>query len=452
MVRLRNIFAHIRAQLWLLPAVMSVGAALLAYGALTWGGLVQDLAGDSAWWLYSGDASTARNLLAAFLSGLITMTSLVVSVTIVILTTAAGQLGPRLIAYFMADRHIQFVLGLFLGTTLYVVIVMRTLNDELGDEGIPHAAVTVASLMTIACLFALLFYVHKIARSVIADNLVEEVCGSLLGDIREILNEEAGDDEPAPVSMGDRQCSSVSLGRAGYIQLIDYEQLVQLACKRDVIIRLNVRAGHFVLVNGPHVEVWNGAEGGESFADEIRKTAVIGSTRTSAQDLEYGLRQLVEIGLRSLSPGINDPFTAAAVIDRMGSALEVIFERQLPPRFLADDSGKVRVIADRSDLAGLIGAAFNQMRQAGAGQPAIIIALAETLRRLAPSARQMARQALLEQLQRLEQTAATSQFGAADTADVRAAIDEARRVIISHPPVTATVRRSGSTSSQRRSI
>ncbi|MDP2356190.1 MAG: DUF2254 domain-containing protein [Beijerinckiaceae bacterium] len=440
MVRLRNIVAHIRAQLWLLPALMAVGAALLAYVALSYGGVVRDLAGDSAWWLYSGDASTARNLLAAFLSGLITMTSLVVSVTIVILTTAASQLGPRLIAYFMGDRQIQFVLGLFLGTTLYVVIVMRTLNDELGDEGIPHAAVTVASLMTIACVFALLFYVHKIARSVIADNLVEQVCESLLTDIRDILDEEAGDDDPEPVSMGDRQCSSISLGRAGYIQLIDYEQLVKLASKHDVIIRLNVRAGHFVLANGTHVEVWDGAEGGETLADEIRKTAVIGSTRTSAQDLEHGLRQLVEIGLRSLSPGINDPFTAATVIDRIGSTLENIFERRLPPHFLADEAGEVRVIADRSDLTGLIGAAFNQIRQAGAGQPAIILALAETLRRLAPSAHQMARQALLDQLQRLEQTAATSQFGAADTADVRAAIDESRRVIISHPHVTAPVR------------
>jgi uncharacterized membrane protein len=89
MVRLRNFFALIRAQLWLVPALMTAAAALLAYVTLMFGGAVQTLAGGSSWWLYSGDASTARDLLSGFLSGLITMTSLVVSLTVVILTTAA---------------------------------------------------------------------------------------------------------------------------------------------------------------------------------------------------------------------------------------------------------------------------------------------------------------------------------------------------------------------------
>lgn len=427
MARLRNIFAHFRAQLWLVPAIMSLGAVLLAYSAATYGGVVRTFAGDSAWWLYSGDASTARDLLTAFLSGLITMTSLVVSVTVVILTTAASQLGPQLITYFMRDRQIQFVLGLFLGTTLYVVIVIRTLNDALGAEGIPHVAVTVASLLTVACLLALLLYVHKIARSVIADNLVEEVSQSLHSDIRSILQDEAAKNDAPSIALNEQTCLSASLGRVGYIQLIDYASLVRLAHRHDAIIRLNVRAGDFVLGDGQHIDVWNGPEDNETFLDSIRASAVIGANRTSAQDLELGLRQLVEIGLRSLSPGINDPFTAEAVIDRIGSALEAIFARPLPSCFLADEKGQIRVIADRSDIAGLVATAFNQLRQAAASQPAVIIALIETVGRLAPSTSQQARQALLEQLERLEQTAAAANYGAADLADVRAATNAARR-------------------------
>lgn len=411
---------------------MSAGAVLLAYLAITYGAAVQSLAaGDAAWWLYSGDASTARDLLSGLLSGLITMTSLVVSVTIVILTTAASQLGPRLITYFMGDRQIQFVLGLFIATTLYVVIVLRTLDDKLGAEGIPQAAVTVASALTIACLFALLFYVHKIARSVIADNLVEEVWSALRKDIRSIAHDEAGE-EGAPFFPDEKSCVPVSLARSGYIQLIDYGQLVRLGRERGLLLRLNVRAGHFVLASNAQVDVWN-AKVDDDLADTIRAAFVVGSERTPAQDIEHGLRQLVEIGLRSLSPGINDPFTAGAVIDRLGAALEQIFAHPPPPRFLAD-AGAVRVIADRSDFRGIVGAAFNQLRQSAAGHPAILIAMAQTFGRLAPACRTMeAKQALREQILRLEQTARGQDFSPCDAADVDGAILEARAALASQP-------------------
>ena len=434
MVRLRNLLAHLRAQLWLLPALMSLGAAALAYLAVTFGGFVSSTTGDSSWWLYSGDASTARGLLSGFLSGLLTMTSLVVSVTVVILTTAASQLGPRLITFFMADRQIQFVLGLFIATTLYVIVVLRTLNDTLGTDGVPHVAVTIASALTIACLFALLFYVHKIARSVIADNLVEEVWCALREDIRQIMQGE----ETAPAAHNLPKhtgvSSSVSLDQAGYIQLVDYQQLVGLAHEHDLVIQIRVRAGHFVLTCNKQIDVLSAKAIDEEIAKDIRGAFVIGSSRTPAQDIEHGLRQMVEIGLRSLSPGINDPMTAMAVIDRLGAALEEIFARPLPPRVLRDDNGTARVLADRSDHIGIVGAAFNQIRQAGETQPAVVIALARTLGRLAmacPTA--TAKDALRDQLMRLEQTAKAQAFIMADAGDVDTAIAWARLALGAHP-------------------
>jgi uncharacterized membrane protein len=161
MSRLRNIFALLREQLWIIPLLLSVLALALAFWLLTSGAELLESLDGKHWWLYSGDASTARGLLSSLLSGLMTMTSLIVSVTFVILTLAANQLGPRLISIFMADRQIQIVLGLFLGTILYVLVVLRSLNETLGAEGVPHIAVTVGSALTVVCLFALLFYVHR---------------------------------------------------------------------------------------------------------------------------------------------------------------------------------------------------------------------------------------------------------------------------------------------------
>ena len=297
---------------------MTAAAALLAVLAVTYGDAVQREAGASAWWLYSGDASTARDLLSALLSGLITMTSLIVSMTVVILATAASQLGPRLISYFMADREIQFVIGLFIGTTFYVIIVLRTLDDTLGPNGIPHAAVTVASALSTSCLFALLFYVHKIARSIIADNLVQEVFVSLRSTIEDIINDESPSNG-GPASFDGMKCRPLSLGHTGYIQLIDYEAMLRLAHVRDLYLNIRVRAGQHVLANGAHVEICGEAgrrrrPARTPRAAKWRRRSESRShrlERTPAQDLEHGLRLLVEVGLRALSPGINDPFTAS---------------------------------------------------------------------------------------------------------------------------------------------
>lgn len=456
MARLRNILALMRAQLWLVPALMTAFAAALAVIAVTYGGVLQRAAGESAWWLYSGDASTARDLLGAFLAGLLTMTSLVVSVTVVVLATAASQLGPRLITYFMGDRQIQFVIGLFIATTFYIIIVLRTLDDALGPDGIPHAAVTLASALTTACLFALLFYVHKMARSIIADNLVREVWVALRSDIDQIIDDEMCE-EAGPVSFEKMNSRTISLHHSGYVQLVDYEALIRIAERHDVYLKVDVRAGHYVLASAGHVQVCGedapgrnqpthydydpkgsrraAQENGDGKLDKaIADAVVIGSDRTPAQDLEHGLRQLVEVGLRALSPGINDAFTGIAVIDRLGAALEVIFRRPLPSRFLTGEDGRVRVIATRSDHEGLVGAAFNQIRQAGASQPAIVIRIAQILGQLGASAQSMtARAALLDQIARLQETVEQAGFTSADHEDASAAIAAARRRVSVQP-------------------
>jgi uncharacterized membrane protein len=307
MIRLRNLFVMIQAQLWLLPGIMSAGALALAWLILRT--RVFELNGVSFWWLYSGDAGTARDLLSSLLSGMITMTSLVVSMTFVILTLAASQLGPRLIRNFMADRQIQAVLGLFIGTILYTLVVLRSLNDTLGPEGIPHVAVTIASVGAIACLFALLFFVHKIARSIISDTVVERVSTELRGVIANTLPLRNGSPEttPAPLSP---VVTWVALRRPGYVQTVDYDALIAWAVRHETVLTVAVRAGHFVLQEGRHIGIHAALPldqaTTEASLSELREAFVVGPERSPAQDLEYSIRQLVETALRALSPGIYD--------------------------------------------------------------------------------------------------------------------------------------------------
>lgn len=425
MTRIRNYLAHIREQLWLIPAIITFGALLIAFGMVSYADRLFDGEAD-VWWIYSGDPGSARTLLSSLLSGLMTMTSLVVSVTFVILTLAASQLGPRLISMFVGDRQIQAVLGLFIGTIAYIVTILRTVNEELGQDGVPHAAVTLASLLTLACLFALLFYIHKIARSIVADNIVEAVSQILRRDVKDILR----DDDSVEVSRFDltgMTFRSISLNRHGYIQVVDYARLVEIARKNDAVIEVCVRAGHHVICNGVHVKISCGHS--ENIDAAVRSAFVIGRVRTPAQDIEHGIRQLVEIAVRALSPGINDPFTAIAVIDRLGAALEEILLGRLQPRLLADDDGRVCVVADRSGVTGIVDAAFDSIRQAGCDNPAILIRIADTLgalaRLLEPG---QAIRAVLGQLAKLEETAQLGRMTDCDRAAVVLRITDAKSV------------------------
>jgi hypothetical protein len=208
-----------------------------------------------SWWLYSGDAGTARDLLSTLLGGMITMTSLVVSITVVVLSLAANQLGPRLIYNFIEDRRIQSVIGLFVATILYTLLALRTIGDELGGEAtVPHVVITVASVLTVACLFALLFHVNLIAHSIVSDTIVRDVADSLDKAVGKLPKDPAAAiDDPAPPSW--RHSCSASTGKSGYVQVIDQKALVELAAEHDLLIVLKIRAGHFMLHDTSHFEV-----------------------------------------------------------------------------------------------------------------------------------------------------------------------------------------------------
>jgi uncharacterized membrane protein len=423
-----NLLNRVRASLWLLPALMSGMAVALAWFLLFSG---VDFGGwdeGERWWLFSGDASTARDLLSSLLSGMITMTSLVVSITMVVLSLAAGQLGPRLIVNFMRDREIQAALGLFMATILYTLFVLRSINDELGADHVPHIAITVASGMAMVCLFALLFYVHKIARSIVADTVVKEVADQLEDAIAEAAGaaDEDVPEDSAVIRYPHR--TWLSLGSSGYVQVIDYSRLVKLGAKQNVLFRCEVRAGHFLLSGGNHVELFSHEPAREEFAQEVCKAFVIGSGRTPTQDLEYSVRQLVEIAVRAMSTGVNDPFTAVAVVNRLGAALECASRRPPPPSCYHDEDGTIRVVANAHDFAGLLDASFNQIRQAAAGNPAVLIQMSRIIGQLAlVAAGAERRAALLAHLEKLERTAEANFGEPEDLKDFQATAQVTRK-------------------------
>jgi uncharacterized membrane protein len=424
--------ALVRGQFWLIPAAMGAGGLVLALWVLSSGAALQKPFGENAWWLYSGDAATARDLLSTLLSGVITMASLMVSLTFVVLSLAANQLGPRLVTIITGDRQIQGALGFLLGTVAYVLVILRSLDETLGREGVPHLAITVASGLTLLCLLALLLYMHKISRSIISDVVVRRVAHELRQSI-ETAPEPSQRDASVPQDF--HRVGGLALGRAGYVETIDYDRLVAAAEAAGAVLRLHVRAGHFVLRDGEHAEILARGPLPSSIDEAVRDAIAVGPERSPAQDLEYAIRQLVETALRALSAGIKDPFTVVAVIDQLGASLEVLFRRGEPPAFFTDRAGALRVIANHSSLDGLLDAAFDQIRQGGADDPAILIHLADTFGKLGRStAAGGIRRHLLVHLDRVAETARNSPIIRCDLDRVLQRTEDARSHVSAAQP------------------
>lgn len=371
---------RVRTSLWFLPGLMIAAAAISAWLAVK---VKIDLkASGPVWWLNQGSAAEASDLLAALLTSLITMATLVISITMVVLTLAAAQLGPRLIRNFVGDARTQAVLGLFVSTIVYILLIFRLLDSDFEEAAVPHFAVTLATALVFACLLTLLFYVHHLSRSIVADNVVNRVGDELDRAIRHELREpEAAGHASAPEY--DEAYASYGLPESGYVQAIDYGGLVRAAEERDALVELTFRPGHHVLQQRQLARVRPAFALDAAFGAAIAAAVTVGRERTAHQDIEFSLRQLVEIALRALSPGTNDPFTAIAAIDRLAASLALAMTRGAAKPLWCGKSGKVRVIAAAPTFDGIVDLSFNQIREAAADKPAVLIALADALGALA---------------------------------------------------------------------
>ena len=411
--RLLTVWDSIRTSLWALPLAMVIVASLLAVAALR---ADIDIGSDPVWFLYSGSAKQAPQFLGNLVSAMITMATLAISITMVVLTLAAQQLGPRLIRNFMSDWQTQASLGLFTATVVYLLLVLRSIFGD-GDD-VANLAITIGTALVLASLASLLLFVHHLAHSIIADNIINKVGEALDDDIARMLPERDAK-RPPPFSSDSPATGTIPVVTGGYIQAVDIDALVRHAAKANAVIELQARPGHHA-VPGTTLALVSPQIAAKNLAKPVQSAFVTGQTRTAVQDLEYSIHQLVEIALRALSPGINDPFTAIVVLDRLTLSLRLVMTRGAAQARYADDKKIVRVVAQVSTFTGLTDAAFNQIRQTGSANAAILIRMADNIGQLLHLADETQRPALAKHLRLV------AEAGARDIAeeDARKALKE----------------------------
>ena len=386
--RIRAKVEDLGNQFWLRPALIvlaCVGLAILA----TWYDRLTAAANDpdSSSLGYSGGGEGARSLLSAVASSSIGVAGTIFSITIAALSLASGQMGPRLLRNFVRDIRNQIALGIFLGTFAYALMVLRTVRTV--DEGsfVPHVGVTGAMALALICIGTLVWYVHHIAASINVETVVDAVHADLIDAIRDKTLSEAALLPPAALPGGE----AISASGSGVLQAVDGAKLADWAAAHGVTIRMRVRPGAFVPFGAPVAEVSAAVDGARAVFDEAM---TFGKRQAALQDLEYPVRQLNEIAVRALSPGINDPFTAGSVLDRFGDALCRIVHRHLP-RGAIERAGRVVVTLDVVDYDGLCDGMFHTIRQNGSGSAYVLIRSLEVLARVAEVERLTDRRAAL---------------------------------------------------------
>ena len=372
--RLKQTIDVVADTFWVLPGAMTLAGIVLALSLvhIDRSGMLPAWLLESAW-LYSGGSTGARTLLGAISSSTIGVAGTVFTITIAALSLAAGQMGPRLLRNFTKDRGNQITLGAFLATFSYSLMVLRTVRAE--DEGafVPHLSLTFGIALAFMCVGTLVYFVGHMAGRINVDTVV----GLVSDDVRSAIDRltvEARQPEQPPLSFWS-DAVPVADGRRGYLQQLDAAGLASWAVENDTSIRLLVRPGDYVFPGAPIALVKPMVKG----ADEaIRSASALGPQRGSSADIEFAVRQLVEVAVRALSPGINDPLTAVSVVDRLGAALCDLVSCHLPTG-VALEEGRPVLVVPSVNYDGLVDAMFHMIRQNGSSSPAVLIRILDAL-------------------------------------------------------------------------
>lgn len=404
-VRILNLWYSFRASYWFVPLIMAACAIALSLGAtIIDRSLTPYLAGKLGW-LYSGGAEGARTLLSTVAGSMITTAGVVFSITIVVLSLTSSQFGPRLLGNFMRDTGTQVVLGTFLATFIYCISVLRVVrNDEYGSF-VPHFSVSFAFILALTSTGVLIYFIHHVAASIQADSIITSVFRDLEKAIDRMVPEtqEHGTEDLDLATVESvlpeelrKDGWPVAAAGSGYLQAIDLEGLTELAREGELVLRLHHQPGEFIADGAILADAWPREHWDEKLAARVNSAMIRGRQRTDEQDMGFAINQLVEVALRALSPGINDPFTAMTCIDWLSAALVRLAQRKFPVPLHYDEAGKLRLVTIPVTFAEIVATAFGQIRHAAGIHVQVTLRLLDAISVIAPHVRTEARREILE--------------------------------------------------------
>jgi uncharacterized membrane protein len=403
----RRFLADVRSSLWFVPAIMVVGAIGLAVLLIELSDVVgADTLQDEWPRLFGAGEDGSRELLGAVAMSTVTVTGVVFSVTILTLAQAASQYSPRLLRNFMSRWQVRVVLGTFAGIFTYSLIVLRTIRG--GDDPVVHPlAVFGGVVLAVAGVGFLIFFIHHIAASLQASSIVDAVTRETRTAIERLFPDELGKevDEPPPAAYRASRWAMVPALGSGYLQKVETARLLEFARTREVVVRMERGIGEFVVEGTPIVSLAEVDDPDERTIRQLNGLFLLNAYRTVEQDAAFGIREIVDIALKGLSPSINDETTTITCIDHLAVLLSVLAERRLEPRVRGENEDAVRVIARGPTFESLVNDSFDQIRREARGKVVVLRRLFWCIETVAARAGGVRRQPLASQLRLLYEEA-----------------------------------------------
>ena len=424
---------YLLGTLWFVPAAIVAGSLALAAGMVELSAHVDDEA--LARWprVFGASAGSSRSILSAVAGGMITVAGLTFSLTMIAATQASSQFTPRVLRTFLGDRANQLALGTFVGIFTYCLVVLRTIRspDDDGARFVPSLAVVLGIALAVLGVGVLIVFVHHIASTLQASSIVARVTRETVRAVDALFPDALGREAPDAVARAAGAAAAVTAWHpvparaSGYVQRVDEDRLLRAAHEAGRLVRMDRGVGDYVVEGRPVASVAAdagagglrpGAERGvpapaptadpEALAERVADAFRVGEYRTVEQDAAFGVRQLVDVALRALSPGVNDTTTAASCVDYLGAVLVRLADRRVGSPVRERD-GEVRVLARGPSYEHLVRLACDEIRQNAGGNVGVLHRLFDMLAQVADATGDGRRRALLaEQIALVHEVAA----------------------------------------------
>ncbi len=367
--------ARLKVQLWLIPGVAAVFAFVLARVLVTidreW------IAQRDAWFLYQGTSSAAGELVSTIASAMITFTGVVFSITVLVLQLASGQFSPRVLRTLLSDRHTQAAMATFVGTFVFALGLLLSIRGTTDDMHglVPALSVFVAFILVLVSVGVFIDYIHHISHSIRAITIVTRIGDETRRSIERMLPRVAQGahvEAEGPASTAEVRAGAPAIVRSqerGALVHVNSRLLLELACKHDALVELIPMVGDFVPHDAPVLRYWPAER--DALASALDALA-FDRERVIDQDPMFGIRQLVDIAQRALSPGVLDPSTAVQVLDEIHDLLRIVSRREFPDPVRVDGDGVPRLILHRPGWEAFTNLALDEIREAGAGSSQVV--------------------------------------------------------------------------------
>jgi uncharacterized membrane protein len=372
--RLSRVRDAVTGALWPLPAAAVVLAVVLGAALPLLDEALQASGEEPLAYVFEGGPSAARGILSTIAGSVISVTTLLFSLTIVTLQLASSQYSPRLLQTFVRDRIVQVCLGVLLGTFVYALVVLRSVRsagDSDGDSAfVPRLSVTVGFVLALASVAALVTFLAHQTRQLRVETMMGDVSTEATATIGRLQTQVDSDDSPdEPLADVPASARPVCGRRSGFLVRTAEEPLVAELSRRGAVLRLDRRPGDSVVAGTPLAWVWVDDEATplpvEELATALERYVELSVERSAAADPSYGLRKLVDIAVRALSPGINDPTTAVHALSHVSALMAQLSVRDSWHRRVSGDDGVPRLLLPSWDHAALLDLSVTQIRSYG---------------------------------------------------------------------------------------